>query len=192
MNNLNYSVSLIIFLIIILILRLLESYFLETKKAGGKKYGAWTSPVFLLIYVLIIVSSITEYIVHNKNINFLITAVGFTLLILKMLLKYWAALTLGKFWSHDVEINRNHELIKNGPYKYVRHPAYLSAILDTLGIPLLLNAYYTLIFAVIIRLSMIFVRIMIEEKALIEKFGEEYVAYKKETGALLPLLIKKK
>jgi protein-S-isoprenylcysteine O-methyltransferase Ste14 len=39
---------------------------------------------------------------------------------------------------------------------------------------------------------MIFVRIMIEEKALIEKFGEEYVAYKKETGALLPLLIKKK
>ena len=36
--------------------------------------------------------------------------------------RQWAFNSLGKYWSVDIEIRDNHELIKNGPYKYMRHP----------------------------------------------------------------------
>ena len=190
MRNPGFTLFLVIMLSSVFLSRVFEMYFLETGKAGGRKYASWTKRIFGLVYFLIIVSSLAEYFIFKRDINIFVTATGLVLLAIKMPIKFWAAKSLGKYWSHQVEISPEHKLIKTGPYKHIRHPVYLSAVLDTLGIPLLANAYYTIGPAIIMRFLAILIRMRIEEKALIEKFGEEYIKYKNETGAVIPRIKK--
>ena len=190
MNREYFTIFICIFLPFIFITRVLETYLLETNKIAGVKFASWTKQVFGLVYLLIIAGSLAEYFIVERNINVIVTTTGIVLLTVKMIIKFWAAKSLGKYWSHHVEIRAEHELIKSGPYKYIRHPAYSSAMLDTVGIPLVANAYYTVVFAVILRLIAILLRVKYEEKALVKKFGEEYERYRSETGALFPSLIK--
>ena len=56
----------------------------------------------------------------------------------------------GKFHSIHIEIRDHQQIIKKGPYKYLRHPYYLSVMLELLGFPLVPNAYYTFIFSVLV------------------------------------------
>jgi len=74
-------------------------------------------------------------------------------------------------------------LVKKGPLKYLRHPLYLAALLliwsEGFNLPrLLVN---------IILSGYIFIGIKLEEKKLINIFGQEYENYKKEVPALFPL-----
>ena len=53
--------------------------------------------------------------------------------ILAIMLRNWAIKTLGECYSPHIKINMNHVLKKNGPYRFVRHPIYLSLIAELLG-----------------------------------------------------------
>lgn len=95
--------------------------------------------------------------------------------------------TLGKWMSQDIKITENHKLIKEGPYRYMRHPLTLCIIIETFGLTLIPNSYYSFLFTLLVFLPYSIFRIYAEEKALIEKFGKPYLDYKKEVYALLPL-----
>jgi protein-S-isoprenylcysteine O-methyltransferase Ste14 len=56
------------------------------------------------------------------------------LTILGLLFSVWARLALGSNWSGTVTIKANHQLIRRGPYRFIRHPIYtgmLTALLAT-------------------------------------------------------------
>ena len=103
------------------------------------------------------------------------------------MLSIWAIKTLDKYWTIEIEIRDVHPLIKNGPYKYMRHPHYLFLFCEVLGLPLIANAYYSFVFIAIIFIPLIILRFIFEEKALTEKFGAEYLKYKKEVWAFFPI-----
>ena len=76
--------------------------------------------------------------------------------------------------------------MQNGPYKYIRHPGYLSLIIESLSIPVILNAYYTFIGVILIYIPVILVTAKLEDRKMQKKIGEKFVAYKEKTGAFLP------
>lgn len=79
------------------------------------------------------------------------------------------------------------KLIISGPYRYVRHPQYLSILLITLGLAILFNSLYLLIYAASASVLFILLGLM-EERKLEELFSHKYLSYKKSTPLLIPLI----
>jgi protein-S-isoprenylcysteine O-methyltransferase Ste14 len=100
----------------------------------------------------------------------------------------WAHVALGRNWSDTPRLLRGQALVKEGPYRRIRHPIY-SAFLLILGSTLLISANWLVgglwIAATALDIS---ARVRFEERVLEEQFGDAYRAYAKETGALLPRL----
>ena len=119
----------------------------------------------------------------------------------------WAGLALGlasivlNAWSHKTLSQKLGEdfdpvlrllkvpaLVKDGPYATMRHPIYLAFLMMQLSVLLLTSNWLIGWSGIAIIVAVIAIRIPEEEKMLIEQFGDEYRAYRKKTGALLPKL----
>mgnify|MGYP001095599548 CR=1 FL=1 len=178
----------ILLIIIIFFVQSIELFLFKNDNNKGEIYSKWSIFAFSSSYILLIISSIVEYLAMSKKINFTVTTIGFFMINLRFFIKYWAFKSLGECWSVHVQIKGDHKLIKQGPYRFLRHPVYLSRIINIIGIPLITNSYYTLFGFLPINLFLIFFRIYKEEKLLTKKFGEEYIRYKEETYKLIPLI----
>ena len=100
----------------------------------------------------------------------------------------WSHRALGKNWSDQPRITEGQSFVTDGPYRRVRHPIY-TAFLMILGSSLLISANWFIGGLWIIMTAVdIRSRIKFEEEKLLARFGEEYQAHRKKTGALLPKL----
>jgi protein-S-isoprenylcysteine O-methyltransferase Ste14 len=97
----------------------------------------------------------------------------------------WARLHLGQNWSATVTLKEGHRLIQTGPYALVRHPIYTGIIAGLAGTA---TASGELRGAIAVALLVIVYRFKSrrEERLMVKEFGEEYVQYQKEVGALVP------
>jgi protein-S-isoprenylcysteine O-methyltransferase Ste14 len=181
------SATIIFYFVITIYVTIIIFEALETKahSASAPKRAAWTILLFFFADATAIIGGLVEFhFVHKICIE--ITMVGLALIVAKIAVKRVCMRTLGKYYSVHIVVNECHKLIRSGPYKYVRHPAYLAHIMGIVGISLMLNAFWILIIASVLDLIPVMVRVRLEEKELVKKFGEEYLAYRKETWALMP------
>jgi protein-S-isoprenylcysteine O-methyltransferase Ste14 len=83
-------------------------------------------------------------------------------------------------------LDGKNELITHGPFAYVRHPLYSTLLLTIppLFIIWLSDLLFFLPWALLVVLSHFVVRL--EERGLIDVFGEEYERYRRYVPALLP------
>jgi protein-S-isoprenylcysteine O-methyltransferase Ste14 len=109
-----------------------------------------------------------------------LTTAGITLAI-------WARLVLGRNWSGRVSIKRDHELIRNGPYAWVRHPIYASFFLALLGTAIAFAEIGGLV-ATGLALLAFWMKWSLEERFMIEQFGAQYAQYKQNVKALIPFV----
>jgi protein-S-isoprenylcysteine O-methyltransferase Ste14 len=156
-------------------------------REGGVVYFKPIFTVQFWLYVAVLILTIVEFFVVSPKINLFVTLSGLIIYLAGIVGREWAIKTLGEYWSADIRIKEDHKLIKDGPYRYVRHPNLVCLLLETNGLCLIPNSYWTLIFVWTIYLFSILLRMYLEERALIEKFGQEYNDYKKEVFALLPI-----
>jgi protein-S-isoprenylcysteine O-methyltransferase Ste14 len=100
-------------------------------------------------------------------------------------LALWIFRTIGKNITSTVETREEHHLVTDGPYRWVRHPLYTvgTSFFMSLGI---VAANWFVGLASLAVLAMLLIRLPKEEEKLIERFGDEYRAYMKRTGRLLP------
>jgi len=99
-----------------------------------------------------------------------------------------ARLTLGRFYAPHPAIGQEHELIMRGPYRIVRHPLYLAALLWGVGWPLLVRSVLGAVLLLALELPALLVRIRSEEHILQQTFGEAYTSYRQRTWLFLPFL----
>ena len=93
---------------------------------------------------------------------------------------------LGELHTPNVAIRARHRFIERGPYRYVRHPSYLGALIAFDGFGLALGDWRSVaLFVLLMPLPYLF-RIREEEAALAAAFGAEYAAYQRRTKRLLP------
>src|SRR3990172_1486143 len=116
--------------------------------------------------------------------------IGVGLAVLGFVLLQWAQNTLGKSWSDAPRMIQQQSLLTNGPYRTIRHPIYTAFIL-ILGSTLFVSSNWLIgsCWAAMTILEVIS-RISFEESLMLEYFGDQYRAYMKETGRLVPRLVK--
>lgn len=100
--------------------------------------------------------------------------------------RWWAILTLGRFFSVDVALQAGHHVVQEGPYRYVRHPAYTGLLVIILGLGIVFRNWFSLILTVVPITVFLLYRIGIEEAALCEELGPSYLEYRERTRRLLP------
>lgn len=145
-----------------------------------------TLRLFMLAGTLMIVGSITEFLLRHSSLFWPTFIAGWICALLSFAIRRRAIAALGKFWSLHVEIRENHQFVRTGPFRWVRHPTYFSMILELVCAGLILNAYISLIVALLIFIPALLLRLKLEESALVEKFGPTYQAYQRETPAIFP------
>ena len=105
-----------------------------------------------------------------------------------LLFAVWARVHLGKNWSGRPMIKVGHQLIRSGPYQYVRNPIYTGILVGLIGTAMVIG-YWIVVFAVGVGFVAFLGKIREEEKLLLETFGEEYVRYRREVKALIPFIV---
>lgn len=113
-------------------------------------------------------------------------ALGAALLFPALLLLAWCAYLTAKYVYGPSPQER--QLLQNGPYRFVRHPMYLSFMLLSGGLILLGQNYLLLLTAGLLTAARHFHR---EEAELVQLYGDAYLMYRHRTGAFLPPLHKK-
>jgi len=99
----------------------------------------------------------------------------------------WARSHIGRNWSSAVTAKVQHELIRSGPYRWVRHPIYSGLLLAILGTVLVQNQVRGLVALVLVYAGWK-IKSRLEEQMMVSTFGDQYMAYAKSTGALFPRL----
>jgi len=115
-------------------------------------------------------------------------ATGFTVQGGSALFYFWTKQYLGRFWSSAVAIMKDHQLVRSGPYRLIRHPLYTGMLGMFIGTAIVSGQYHALIGAGL-GVFAYWGKIRIEERALSEAFGVEYADYKRHSWALIPWLL---
>jgi protein-S-isoprenylcysteine O-methyltransferase Ste14 len=111
---------------------------------------------------------------------------GIFFVFIGMALVGWAAFYIKEAISGEVE-PRLELLVKEGPYRFVRHPVYLGMTIAFIGVAFAFRSVPGLIGVFVLLLPTEIYRAKLEEKALAQKFGAEWEKYSKQTGFILPI-----
>ena len=113
---------------------------------------------------------------------------GMVLFVAGLILRWWAIITLGRFFTVDVTIEKDHQLVEKGPFRIVRHPSYTGVLLAFVGLALSLRNGAALL-VILIPIGAAFVhRMNVEEDALSRALGPRYAEYMKRTKRLMPFI----
>jgi protein-S-isoprenylcysteine O-methyltransferase Ste14 len=96
---------------------------------------------------------------------------------------------LGRNFFGGVKLKEGHELVKEGPYGWIRHPIYTAFLAIGIGFFLLTGNWLIGVTWLGGSLLVLFTRMNVEEEMMIAQFGDEYLAYRNQVGKLLPRII---
>jgi protein-S-isoprenylcysteine O-methyltransferase Ste14 len=124
-------------------------------------------------------------ITWNRSVLFFI---GLTLMVLGIILRQYAIRVLGRYFTREVATRAGQPVVQNGPYKFIRHPAYSGTLLTMLGIGLAMTNWASLVAIVVCSFSGFFYRVLVEERALRTSLGQPYVEYMRHTKRFVPFV----
>jgi len=110
---------------------------------------------------------------------------GVALSIVGIAMMQWTLATLGKNLTDTVETRQTAHLITHGPYRWVRHPYYVTAAMLIAATTLITANLLIGIAGIIVQLLLV-IRTPLEEQVLEERFGQDYRDYQATTGRFLP------
>ena len=86
---------------------------------------------------------------------------------------------LGQQWRLDAGLNRDHQLVRSGPYRVVRHPIYTSMLCLLLGTGLIITPWPMLLVSVALLILGLEIRVHVEDALLRDRFGPEFQDYRR-------------
>jgi protein-S-isoprenylcysteine O-methyltransferase Ste14 len=114
---------------------------------------------------------------------------GFCIQTASGVLGVWARRHLGSNWSGEIAIKVDHRLIRSGPYRCVRHPIYTAMLGMFAGTTVVSGQIHAAV-GLAMAVFAYWRKIRLEEANLQKAFGPAYDAYRRETGSLVPRLLK--
>ena len=112
---------------------------------------------------------------------------GTILVVAGLAFAVWARVYLGRNWSAAVTLKRDHELIRTGPYRWVRNPIYTGIIVAIAGSAVARGRWGGLL-AVLLVFGSFWYKARLEERVMHEAFGAEYDAYRRNVASLIPFV----
>ncbi len=185
-NNFPNGIFAFVFSLLFIIMNLFElRILLRNRNKGDDKYSLRI--VLFGIWVPLIVMILLSFTEIGRINNYYVNYFGLFILIIGFILRQYSIATLGKFFVPVVRKHEGQKIIKQGPYKLIRHPSYTGLFLELLGVSLIFANYISFLLVLLLFLPSIGYRIYVEEKFLVKNF-KDYREYMKETWKLIPLV----
>jgi len=124
------------------------------------------------------------WIVNSEGVRW----TGLALFAASLLLRIESIRAQGKQFTMHVAVQEGHRLATEGPYRWVRHPAYLSVIGMVLGISLVFGNILLGLIMTVINAVWLNGRMRDEEMLMLEEFGERFSRYRQNTKKLVPFV----
>lgn len=121
---------------------------------------------------------------RNSTIGWL----GLALMVSGLILRYWAAKTLGQFYTRTLQVRKGQRIVSCPPYSIIRHPGYLGTLLLVIGAGLAVTNWVVLLIGTTLGVASRIYRISVEERLLHDKLNDEYQTYSDRTWRLIPFL----
>jgi protein-S-isoprenylcysteine O-methyltransferase Ste14 len=163
----------------------------RSRSRTGTKQDRSTLGMIWLVIVVSIMAGV--FVAQNFRVaalphGWLLASTSVVLFVAGLLLRWWAIITLGRFFTVDVTIEKDHELVEQGPFRMVRHPSYTGVLLAFVGLGLSLCNWAALL-VILLPIGAAFVhRMNVEEAALFSALGLRYADYMKRTKRLVPFV----
>jgi protein-S-isoprenylcysteine O-methyltransferase Ste14 len=159
-----------------------------TYKEKPKTYLQWLPLTFSTITLLLLIVSVfqlgtLEYAEEFQMIRY----IGLVFYLIFSWVQIWSFKTLGENYAQEILVFKDHQLVEKGPFRFIRHPQYLSQILLDLGAAIATLSFILFPVAVI-QIPFLFMRASLEDKMLEKYFGEKWKSYKQNTGSILPFI----
>lgn len=170
-----------------------ETYLIRRMRSSRGEHRADRGTLAML-WIVILAGNFSAVWITNRvhvpiSTHAMVSWAGLAVIVAGVILRLRIIASLGRHFTVDVAIRKDHVLKTDGVYAYVRHPSYSASLLSFLGFGLSLNNWLSVALAFVPVLTAFLVRIRIEEKVLTGHFGEEYTAYKRKTRALIPFVV---
>lgn len=147
--------------------------------------------LFALAFILLPLYSVTSWFdFYHISLPLSLRWSGVVIALAGVMLFCWAHQILGNNWTAVLARSNEHELVRSGPYRVIRHPMYLAFFTIGIGFGLISENYLIAALYVIPLTAMYSARVKREETMLIEKFGDSYREYMKKTGRVFPRIWK--
>lgn len=161
-----------IVLIIVVMQRIIELVIAKRNEKwmraqGAFEVGAKHYPWMVALHVGFFVALIAEVDLAGREPSTL-WPIFLTLFFIAQIARFWCLFSLGKFWNTKIIILPGADVVRKGPYRFIRHPNYAIVAIELLTLPLLFNAYTTAILFSLLNIWILSVRIRAEEQALID------------------------
>jgi protein-S-isoprenylcysteine O-methyltransferase Ste14 len=108
--------------------------------------------------------------------NLTVVFIGTCLSIFGIVGMFYCRHYLGKFWTAETNLARDHQIIDTGPYRFVRHPIYTFAIIMYIGFCLVFLSQWSVLFTGLIITA--YVLKTKDEDGFLEKNLSGYREYK--------------
>ena len=146
----------------------------------------------LLLFVITFAYLVSPTLVQWSQIQLptSVRGIGFFTGLYSTVLMYLTLSSLGKNLTDTVVTRANATLVTDGPYRWVRHPFYVTTALVMISVTLL-TANWLIGLLCLVVLAMLAIRTPKEERALVERFGQSYIDYMARTGRFVPRTSKK-
>ena len=93
---------------------------------------------------------------------------------------------LGRNWLIATETKDTQKLVTEGVFRYIRHPMYAAHLLWGIAQALLITNWIAGLSSLVIFIPLYLLRVRLEEKVMLARFGDEYRAYQHRTGRIIP------
>jgi protein-S-isoprenylcysteine O-methyltransferase Ste14 len=151
---------------------------------ASRRLHEWLINAALLL-VFVPVPGLDRRILPN---GWWVVAIGIGLQVASFLLALSARRHLGRFWSAEITQKIGHQLVRSGPYRFVRHPIYTALLGMFVGMAIVSGDLHAFV-AVGLASFAYWRKIRLEERNLTDLFGAEYDEYRRRTRALVPWVI---
>ena len=172
---------------------LISEVILTVTRRSRTRTGAKQDKSTLLAVWMVIIGSVVAGVFVARNFpaaalprSQMFANAGVVLFFAGLFLRWWAIITLGRFFTVDVVVEQDHEVVERGPFRVVRHPSYTGVLLAFLGWALTLRNWAALLVVLLPILAVLIRRMNVEEEALSQALGPRYTDYMSRTKRLVP------
>jgi len=154
-------------------------------KGSHDQYSSYLTALFIYIVVLLPFFPFSK---EGQIINTYLRIFGLLISFVGLLIHLHSLKILGKYYTGMLKVSTEQNIVKNGLYKWIRHPGYLGMMLLSIGFSIAIGHVFIVLLTSSLYILIYGYRIYVEEKMLTEHFGVEYIKYMKQTKRLIPFL----
>ena len=131
---------------------------------GAVERGREHYPLMVALHVLWLLSTLIEGVLRGP----VLWPVPLALFLLVQPLRYWAIFSLDENWNTRILVVPGAQLVRRGPYRYLKHPNYVVVAVEIATFPLIFGAWITAFVFSVLNAVLLSIRIREENRALAE------------------------